>query len=250
MNISNKFCRYTVATICGTCFLVIMSMFGVTDKHVEAVENQIPGAVINKESVQSTINANVNLVLVGTVLSDAGKSVAIFEDNKTNSQQFHRLGDTIEGGRITMILKDRVFLTKDDVEVELKIGYGTGGTFVQDQGQSYDSGGDDQLITTNTLKPLAGDEDLSELENNVTQIYEGGAEVIEVEEDGLLSKLGLRPGDIIRHVNSHMPDLDLSFSEAVAQDIKNGEGQLRLEMERDGEKKIIYNMFVPDPPAE
>ena len=240
MNTSNTLCRYTVVMVCGMCILIV----GIFVKNVEA-GNQIPGAIVNEESVQSTSDANLNFVLVGTVLSDEGKSVAIFEDNKTNSQKFHRLGDTIEGGRITKILKDRVILTENNVKVELKIGYGTG------NGQSQtDYNGEDDTITTHILKPLTGNTDLSELEVNVSQIYEGGAEVLEVEEDGLLSKLGLRSGDIIRNINHRETNDDLSFSEVVAQDIENGQEQLRLELERDGEKKVIYNMFMEDQATE
>ena len=245
MNESNKHYRYSVSMAWGMCVLIIFSMFGVAGKHVEA-GNQIPGAFISEEPVQT----NVNLVLVGTVLSDAGKSVAIFEDNKTNAQQFHRLGDTMEGGRITKILKDRVFLAKDDVEVELKIGYGIGSTFVQDQTQVDDNVGVDQSVTTNMLQPMTGDTDMSELDINVSQIYEGGAEVLDIEEDGILSKLGLRPGDIIRNINHRNTDADLSFSEAVVQDIRSGNNMLRLELERDGEEKVIYNVLGENPLPE
>ncbi|MBT6048505.1 MAG: hypothetical protein HOG49_17015 [Candidatus Scalindua sp.] len=204
-NISNKLCRYTAVTICGICLFAITAAMNFTNNHAAA-------------------GTEMNFILVGTVMSDEGKSVAIFEDNQTNAQQFHRLGDTIEGGRITKILKDRVFLTEDDIEVELKIGYGTG--------SSYSYEGDDGKWATNTIKPLTVDDDLSELEFNVLQVGEGGAEILEVQDDGLLSKLGLRPGDIIYNVNHRETNSGLSFSKAVSQDIENGtEQQLRLEFE-------------------
>ena len=245
MNTSNKLCRYTVAAIYGIRFILILLILGVAVKSVEA-GNQIPESFDNVGSVQT----NVKLVLVGTVLSGAGKSIAIFEDNKTNAQQFHRLGDTIEDGRIIKILKDRVFLSKNDVEVELKIGYGIGSTFVQDQTQVDDNVGVDQSVTTNMLQPMTGDTDMSELDINVSQIYEGGAEVLDIEEDGILSKLGLRPGDIIRNINHRNTDADLSFSEAVVQDIRSGNNMLRLELERDGEEKVIYNVLGENPLPE
>lgn len=250
MHMKEAIYRMSLYMLCLMCFFVVASFSGITCNNVEAGRNQIPEAV-KEESVQPMVDANVNLVLVGTVLSDAGKSVAIFEDSRTNAQQFHELGDEMEYGRITKILKDKVFLVKNGDEVELKIGFGSGGgSFVEDHSQANESGGIDQSMTTNVMKPFTRDVDLSELEVNVSQIYEGGAEVLDVEEDGLLSKLGLQPGDIIRNINLRETDADLSFSEAISQDIESGKEQLRLELERNGEKKIIYNMFIQAPPIE
>ncbi len=238
MNISNKLCRYTVTTVWGMCFLVIISMFGLIGKHVEAVENQTPEAVINKESVQSTTNANVNLLLVGTVLSDAGKSVAIFEDNKTNAQQFHRLGDTIEGGRIMKILKDRVFLTKDDVEVELKIGYGTGSTFGYEGGSgSYQA---KQETLRDTLERLSR---APELIPQPEQPDDEGFHVGEFSGNDLLGKLGLQTGDIIRDINGLVPGAGLSLKEAVTQVLKDDDELLQIGVEREGYMEVIQHQI-------
>jgi type II secretory pathway component PulC len=215
MNRSNTLCRSAVVMICRICFFVITAAI---NNHVEA-------------------GTEVDFVLVGTVMSDEGKSIAIFEDNKTHAQRFHKLGDTIEGIRITKILKDRVFLTENDVEVELEIGYGTGSTHTYEGGNSRES--------------LTSDDDLSELEYNVSQLYEDGVEIIEVEEGGTLSKLGLQPGDIVRDVNGSGINADLSFIKAVSLDFERHEGQLldgmlRLEIVRNGEEKALYNSFTND----
>lgn len=257
MNISNKFCSYTVATICGICLFVVTAAMDVTTDH-------------------ATAGSEVDFILVGTVLSDEGKSVAIFEDNKTNRQKFHRLGDTIEGGLITEILKDRVFLVKDDVEAELKIGFGTASTFAQDSLQANYAGGI-QMITTNVLEPVVfstpgplidntreprpGEVAMSELKNSVVQSYDGRPEVLEVKTDGLLSKLGLKTGDIILSVNHRKisvksgnqleSDENMSFADAVVDGMNGGNNggnnQVRIKMERDGGEQVIYNMIASEP---
>ena len=55
---------------------------------------------------------NANLSLKGTIVSDEGRSLAIFEDKRTRSEEIISVGDEVFGsGRITLIDEDRVVLT-------------------------------------------------------------------------------------------------------------------------------------------
>ena len=201
----------------------------------------------------------LNITLVGIVLSDAGKSVAIIEDNRSDEQKFYRPNDWIRGGRIIKILKDRVVILKNGVDIELRINSGTNrGKVVPIAEKSYDNTENIQIASPdskmaeveehNTGFPKVERKLLESIANAVdfsipvTTLDDGRFRVDNVQPDSALFKLGLRNGDVISRVNALVQDKDVSFSQAVAQGLEQNLGKniIRLEIERDGDLGAVY----------
>ena len=247
MFISNVISRYIAVIICGM-FLVTTPVLA------DEADKQLPKDKIEQEKLRKLMN----FTLVGTVLSDAGKSVAIMEDNKTNEQKFYRMGGSIRGGRITKIQKDRVVITKDGVKIVLRLNGGTsrGGGVAMVEERYSDVDNNLEVASTKTDKvekydngfPKIKREDLESIINAkeislpVTMLDDGRLLIDDVQPDSLLAKLGLGIGDIIISYNTQ-PDVVVSSSEAFAQVLQQefGEDLLRINVEhQDGKPDVLY----------
>ena len=60
-------------------------------------------------------------LLVGVVMPDGGEPKAILEDPTTHEQAIYPLGAQIGNGHLTKILRDRVVLTTDGGQVEVRL---------------------------------------------------------------------------------------------------------------------------------
>jgi type II secretory pathway component PulC len=200
------------------------------------------------ESVAASLQKNLDLVLLGTVLHDSGEPMAIIQIGQSGEQNLYRLGDVVEGGRITKILRDSITLTFEEIEVELGL---TGG--------GHGASAAMATVTDRVQPPLTQTEgvfwrveretldDLShapELVMNVKSMGSEGVRIDKVNAEGIFHKLGLQQGDIIRNINGRVPGTDLSLQQAVAQS-EMGKTMLRLEIERQGSMDVVYYKFDP-----
>jgi hypothetical protein len=60
-------------------------------------------------------------LLVGVIIPEAGKPMAITEDPQTHEQTIRMLGAQIGDVRLMKILKDRVVLSSGDVAIEVRL---------------------------------------------------------------------------------------------------------------------------------
>ena len=199
-------------------------------------------------SVDSSRQKELDLVLLGTVLHDPGKPMAIIQIGKTGNQELLWLGDIVEGGRITKILRDRVTLTFEDIEIDLQLTGGARGTptavaantgSVQPPLSRLEHGF--WHIKRENLDQLSS---TRELIREVTLLDAGGVRIDKVQADGLFHMLGLKTGDIISNINGQVPDADLTLKQLIEQ-TEMGETMLRIEIDRQGEFDVVY--FEIDP---
>ena len=261
MFLSNAINRCAAVMICGM-FLAITTVVAdgteesvVVEQTVKREQNRAPEEQLSKGKVeQEKLRKLMNFTLVGTVLSDAGKSVAIIEENRTNEQKFYRMGDLIRGVHITKILKDRIILTKDNIDIQLRMNSGTGrgtGTVKIEKGfiepaspvsaepakaEEYDSGF--PKIERAILDSIIHAEDFT---IPVTTLDDGRFRVDVVKPDSAFSKLGFRSGDVVAF-GVQIQDKGVSSSKAFAQGLQQrfGENILRMEVEHDGKMEMLY----------
>lgn len=276
MFLSNMIFRYTAVVIC-MMFLVIATVLADRTDESAVVEQTIKHEKNKKTAVTSTSDPQsakttendknltaklkklFRFTLVGTVLSDTGKSVAIIEDNRTKEQKFYRLDDRIWGGHIVSIQKDRIVLAKDGVDFEVKLDSGTSrgtGAVNIDKGfiepaspvstepvkvEKYDSGF--PKIERKVLNDLIK---TPKLELPVKSLDNGKFNVGFVLPGGVLAQLGLRARDIIVTVNAKQADAGTSFPEAIANALNDNDNDnfLRLELDRDDDMDVLYFEIV------
>jgi len=260
MYLSDIVCRYTVVAVCVMLPFITTALAEVTDESEEVEQTVKPDVQTEKVSenekiIMAKLKERFNFTLVGTVLSDIGKPVAIIEDNRTDEQKFYRLNDWIMGGRIIKIIKDKVVLTKDGVDFEVKLNNGksrgTGAPVNEKRASGMDN--DIDSAGTKTAKVEESDSgfpaiELKALEDllqapkfslPLTPLDGGGLKVDAVPADGLLSTLGLKTGDVILNLNGWKTGAGTSFSDAVAGVLQQVEGKtlLRIELE---DKDALY----------
>ena len=190
----------------------------------------------------------LDYLLLGTVLHDSGEPMAIIRIGKAGEQELYRLGDVVEGGRLTKILNDKVTLTFSDMEVELSLTGGArstpaamAGITQRVQPRSSETNGGYSHAERATLDKLSR---APELNTQVTSLGPAGVRVDKVQADDLFHKLGLVQGDIISAVNGSIPGADASLQQAMVQAVMN-EPVLRLEIERRGLMDLFYYELNP-----
>lgn len=264
MYLSYMACSYTVVTVCmmlsvattaladGADGSVIVEQTIKPERNKETAikstsDTQTEKMSENEKIIMAKLKKLFNFTLVGTVLSDTGKPVAIIEDNRINEQKFYRLNDWIRGGRIIKIMKDKVVLTKDGVDVEVKLNTGAsrgkGAPVIEKRDSSMDN--NVNAAGTKSAKVEEYDSGFPKIELNdleelshapefslpVTPLDSGGVKVDAVPADGLLNTLGLETGDIVLNINGWKTGADVSFSEAVAGALQQVDGKTVLRIE-------------------
>jgi type II secretion system protein C len=240
MYLSYRFFKYMVVTVCGI-FLAITTVVAdeskesvIVEKTVTPEKNRDPEEQLSNSKIeQEELRRLMNFTLVGTVLSDAGKSIAIIEDNWSNEQKFYRLNDLIRGIRLTEIYKDRVVLMKNGVALDLMLNGGTNRS--NDVPMEHESS-----WPRTELWVLEEIIRLEEFSLPVTQQEDGGFRVDYAEKDGLLDKLGLKTGTVINTFNTSIPKTGSSFSDAISQALSFSKDTLRLELEHNGKPEVVY----------
>jgi type II secretory pathway component PulC len=265
MFLSNVFFRYTAVALCSM-FLVTTTVVAdgtgeavVVEQTVTPEKNRETEVQLSNDRIeQQELRKLMNLTLVGTVLSDSGKPVAIIEDKGTNSQRFYRLDEWIKGGRITKILRDRIVLVKNGIEIEMKLNSGTRRSSVSPAIANRDTDTENIVSirpspaeTTNVSNNVTGfdkieKKDLKALSKlkkfdvPVALLRDGRMQIGVIEPEGTLSKIGLRHGDIIISINAQIPGNDISFPEAVNLALAEDGNTLRIELERNEKFEVVY----------
>ena len=105
-----------VATICVAAIPVDLSAAG------QAVADSVSTESSSSETALANMSDISDVLLLGTVvLPDQGDALVIIQLGQNGDQQLYRLGDEINRGRLTSILRDGVTLTFADTAVELDL---------------------------------------------------------------------------------------------------------------------------------
>ncbi len=159
----------------------------------------------------------LQLKLWGTVASPQGAeaSYAVIESEKDHKQHLYRVGDTVAGATVKMILRDKVILTRNgrnevlEIEKPGKTHLGMPLRFTSRVGPAPGSPGvsiirrritlsRNQINTTmNNVGQLMQEAKIQPVRSGGTQ----GLVISQIRPNSLFRRLGLRNGDIITEVN-------------------------------------------------
>jgi type II secretory pathway component PulC len=144
-------------------------------------------------------------VLLGTVVGDRGLSFAIIEDRELKSQRIYRIGHPIDGGIVTAILKDQVFVRFGANDAILKIGGSSGSTAPSGAAQTKET--ERQFVTLslhglrNVMEDLNQSGSQTRIVPNASGMGADGLRLINVDAESVLGTMGLKSGDVIEAIN-------------------------------------------------
>jgi len=209
---------------------------------------------IEKKTDQVDIEAleqtDLNLKLWGTVTGDKRKAYAVIEETKENRQDLYRLGDTVQGATVKLILREKVVLRvngKDEVlEIEEMLGEEK---FVKPSKSSKPSRPPrSQNITLKRSQIDTAVKDINSLMNQVKispNFDENGKPdglvLKSIKPKSIFRKMGLRSGDVIKGVDGK--DIESVDDALKLYESLNSSSSLQLQVKRRGElKNINYNI--------
>lgn len=137
------------------------------------------------------------LSLLGTVSGDPESSFAVIEDKELRKQRILRIGDTIEGGVITRILKDRVIIRFGEMDEILAIdarGYASAAGKVG-QNPTSEFSYQDIFGGTQSTEPQA------DIVPTTLDDGTGGLQILDIKPGSAYEKLGIKNGDIIQEID-------------------------------------------------
>ncbi len=144
--------------------------------------------------------------LLGTVVGDQGLSFAIIEDREIKSQKIYRIGHSIDGGVVTAILKDQVFVRFGANSAILKIGGSSGSTTPNVAAQTTKEV-ERQFVTMSLhgLRNVMEDFNQSGSKTRIVPNRAGmgadGLRLVNVDAASALGTMGLKSGDVIEAIN-------------------------------------------------
>lgn len=208
---------------------------------------------IEKKTDQVDIEAleqtDLNLKLWGTVTGDKRKAYAVIEETKENRQDLYRLGDTVQGATVKLILREKVVLRvngKDEVlEIEEMLDEEK---FVKPSRSSKPSRPPrSQNITLKRSQIDTAVKDINSLMNQVkiSPNFENGKPdgfvLKSIKPKSIFRKMGLRSGDVIKGVDGK--DIESVDDALKLYESLNSSSSLQVQVKRRGElKNINYNI--------
>lgn len=218
----------------------------------------------------------LGLRLLATVVADADTSLALIEDKRTQAYDSYHIGDTVKDNIIVKdIFKGSVALEVDDQEVILKISLSTqddSKTTEQEELALYtpeesvpndldipdelDSSDEEDVpsplslvLNSEQLQTALSDPQdfLFQIDVNPHYVNDSitGLEVLSIQEDSLLSQMGIASGDEIQAICGHKlkSEDDLALIQRL---MMSAEDQIRLEMKR-GNREFIFDFQIDRP---
>lgn len=164
-------------------------------------------------TIDNLPRTSLDCILLGTMIRDKGRSQAIIEDQKTRRQDKYRVGSTVCGAKVVMILRKKVVLNVDGKDQVLLMG--------REPASPDKPGFPPPLMTSTENRPMAEPnwEERSSL--GYAQIMlkvrlkpylergnQEGFEVKSIADGSPLKPMGLRDGDIIKKFNGQPLDSD------------------------------------------
>ena len=215
-----------------------------------------------------------NIRLVGVILKEGQAPVALIE-TPPQRQALYRVGDTVGEARIEQIHEDRAIVRYRGQEVVLRLARSPTATppgpvplpaasgpaepdadarlrelarRLRDDPNDAEASAEMRRLRADQLRAPVSARDLaqSSAAPDVASALpvEDGVRLTEVSEGGLLARLGLRPGDVVRSVNQRPVGPDHSLSEALA-DAATGSESVQIELTRGGAQTRQEHRLVP-----
>ncbi|MBI9084276.1 MAG: hypothetical protein JEZ11_11805 [Desulfobacterales bacterium] len=137
------------------------------------------------------------LLLLGTVAGDPNVSFAIIKDRSLGDQGLYRLGQSIRGGVIAEILREKVIIVSGNRRFVLSVR--------DDDAQGLNEGGGAVGVAVDDIRNALDhvDQALSQID---VQPYDAGGikglEITNVAPGSIFDRFGLRRGDILQGVNN------------------------------------------------
>jgi type II secretory pathway component PulC len=221
-----------------------------------------------------------NLRLVGVILKDGQDSLALIE-TPPQRQALYRVGDTVADARLEEIREDRAIVRYRGQEVVLRLATSPGANpsvatppgrpapppvaprlgeadstarmrelarRLRDNPNDAEAGAELRRLRMEQLKAPVSARELAQSraapDVASAQPAEDGVRLMEVNEGGVLARLGLRPGDIVRSVNQRAIGPDHSLADALAEAASSTDS-MQIEITRGGAQTTQEHRLVP-----
>jgi general secretion pathway protein C len=213
------------------------NLFGSVEK---AAEN------IKPEAIETLEPTSLKIALLGTVAGNEQNAVAVIEEKKLRKQGLYRVGDSVEGALIKMILRGKVILRvgdKDEIltmeENDLsKTGSGRarpGASGEQTSIKVSRSDVEQSMQNINTLLSQV------RIRPHFKNGEADGLSISRIRPNSIFTKLGLRNGDVVQAIDEtpiQSPDDVLALYEKI----KSG-SNISIQINRRGKQQTInYEM--------
>jgi general secretion pathway protein C len=212
------------------------NLFGSVDKAVVTTK---------PEAIETLEPTSLKIALLGTVAGSEQNAVAVIEEKKLRKQGLYRVGDSVQGAMVKMILRGKVILRVGDKDEILTMEENTSKSG-NGKGRSGASG--DQ--TSIRVRRADIERSMKNINTLLSQVRirphfkngeADGLSISRIRPNSIFTKLGLRNGDVVQAVDEtpiQSPDDILSFYEKI----KSG-SKISIQITRRGRQKTInYEM--------
>ncbi len=213
------------------------NLFGSVEK---AVVNTKPEAI---ETLEPT---SLKIALLGTVAGSEQNAVAVIEEKKLRKQGLYRVGDSVQGAVVKVILRGKVILRVGDKDEILTMEEDDSSKSGNGKGRSIASGDQTSIRVRRT--------DIEKSMKNINTLLSqvrirphfkngeaDGLSISRIRPNSIFTKLGLRNGDVVQAIDEtpiQSPDDILSMYEKI----KSG-SKISIQITRRGRQKTInYEM--------
>ncbi len=222
-------------------YKVIMerNVFGASEEEVEEKEEE-------PEPLEPT---KLNVALLGTVVGDPERSVAVIRDGAKKSQDFYRVGDAIQGAVVKRIRRGEVILRAGEKDEILKMEDVTSPRTKTGSGTAAapHPPGAETTITVSREEVRQRLQNINELFTQARirpYFVDGkpdGLAITNVKDDSIFSRMGLRNGDVVKGMNGR-PIKAPNDALALFRKLRSGDS-FSLELSRRGAPETISYRF-------
>ena len=180
------------------------NLFSVKTDETEKFEKDDLTTQIDKLSLTS-----LNCTLIGTIINEGGNSLAIIKDNQTKRQDRYRVGSTVSGAKVVLILRNRVVLNINGKDELLVMGIEKIRTEKAVDEKSIKGDTKEEVVTYKVSKGF-----VQESINNVAQIMSkvrirpyfengrpAGFKINRIKKGSIFKTMGFENNDIVKTVN-------------------------------------------------
>ncbi|MFO7965294.1 MAG: type II secretion system protein GspC [Desulfobacterales bacterium] len=216
------------------------NLLNVTSKKNE-IEKEVDLGALEKTELQ--------LKLWGTVTGKTEKAYAVIEDTNIRTQNLYREGDTVQGADIKLILREKVVLTRDEVDEVLEMEKSQQGP-PQIRTAAARPISRHRLLSPGTQSITLDRSQIDEAMQNINNLMQqvrimphfengqpNGFSLTGIRPNSIVRKMGLRNGDIITGVNGKNIET-MEDAMGFYQQLSSGD-TVSLDMKRRGRERTI-----------
>ncbi len=213
------------------------NLFGSVDKAVVTTK---------PEAIETLEPTSLKIALLGTVAGSEQNAVAVIEEKKLRKQGLYRVGDSVQGAMVKMILRGKVILRVGDKDEILTMDENDSSKSGNGKGRSGASGEQ----TTIRVRRADIERSMKNINTLLSQVRirphfkngeADGLSISRIRPNSIFTKLGLRNGDVVQAIDEtpiQSPDDILSLYEKI----KSG-SNISIQITRRGRQKTInYEM--------